>query len=53
VQRLTPRALTDAPPIFHAAELPELLIVADELRRRLEEASTHPGRFVALDQVSF
>lgn len=33
----------DAPPIFHVAEDPTMILVDDELRRRLAAASTHPG----------
>lgn len=33
----------DAPPIFHAAEHPVLILVNDNLRCALEAASDHPG----------
>lgn len=33
----------DAPPIFHAAEHPVLILVNDALRRQLQAASDHPG----------
>ncbi len=34
---------SDAPPIFHVAEHPVLVLVNDELRRRLQAASESPG----------
>jgi hypothetical protein len=33
----------DAPPIFHVAERPSMVMVNDDLRRRLAAASKHPG----------
>ena len=33
----------DAPPIFHAAEDPTMILVSDDLQRRLARASRHPG----------
>jgi Immunity protein family (Imm11) len=44
VSRLALRPLPpEAPPIFHLAEHPVLVLVNDELRRALEAASRYPG----------
>ena len=47
ILRFVPRSIPDdAPPIFHVAEDPTLILVNDELRRQLEAATTYPGMFV-------
>jgi hypothetical protein len=44
VSRLALRPLPDgAPPIFHLAEHPVLILVNDQLRRTLQAASRYPG----------
>ncbi|MBL0220290.1 MAG: hypothetical protein IPQ07_41275 [Myxococcales bacterium] len=40
----------DAPPIFHAAEHPLLVVVNDELRQRLQAASPHPGVLTPVEE---
>lgn len=40
----------DAPPIFHAAEHPLLVLVNDELRQRLQAASPHPGVLTPVEE---
>jgi hypothetical protein len=46
------RIPSNAPPIFHAAEHTTLILVNDELRRRLEKASKHPGVFIPTSKYS-
>jgi hypothetical protein len=44
IDKLVPRPIpANAPPIFHAAEDISLILVNDDLRRRLVAASKHPG----------
>jgi hypothetical protein len=40
----------DAPPTFHAAEDPTLILVSDDLKRRLSRASKHPGLLTRADK---
>lgn len=40
----------DAPPIFHAAEHPLLVLVNDDLRQRLQAASAHPGVLTPVEE---
>ena len=42
----------DAPPIFHVAEYPVLVLVRDDLRQQLQAASPHPGVFTAAEKYS-
>jgi hypothetical protein len=39
-----------APPIFHVAEEPTLVLVRDDLKSRLEAASDHAGRFTPINK---
>jgi hypothetical protein len=51
VSRLALRSLpVGAPPIFHLAEHPVLILVNDEVRRALEAASRHPGALTRSDK---
>jgi hypothetical protein len=51
IQLLRLRAIpASAPPIFHAAEDPPMILVSDDLKRRLSGASDHPGVLVRADK---
>lgn len=54
IDRVTQLALKpiadDAPAIFHAAEHPVLILVNDELRQRLQAASSNPGVLTPVEE---
>ena|SRR5262245_20680607 len=43
----------DAPAVFHIEELPDVLMVRDDLRERMQAASSSPGRFIRVEEYSF
>jgi hypothetical protein len=50
VDKLALRPLpTDAPGLFHLAELPIVLLVRDSLRARMQAESATPGKFSAVE----
>lgn len=43
----------DAPPIFHLAEIPAVILVRNDLCRAMQSASSSPGSFTIVDQFTF
>jgi hypothetical protein len=43
----------DAPPAFHLGEMPAAILVNDELRRKMESASSSAGVFIDLPKYRF
>jgi hypothetical protein len=51
IRRFVIRALPDdTPALFHAAEVPQLILVREDLRARLAAASPFPGHFIAAEK---